>query len=101
MVRYCTLFMNELFTIFKGEFDEKNTIKNLKSIRKFYPELIDEFINWLSKYSLIDERNSEKYDNRILFDISNEREYKKAIITYLSGMTDKYIVRMYNTLISI
>ncbi len=101
MVRYCTLFMNELFNLLKGEFDEKNTIKNLKSIRKFYPELIDEFINWLSKYSLIDERNSEKYDNRILFDISNEIEYKKAIITYLSGMTDKYIVRMYNTLISI
>ena len=70
-------------------------------MKKFYPELIDEFIGWLSNFTNISERDNEKYTNKIVFDITKEKEYSKAIITYLSGMTDKYIVKMYNSLISI
>lgn len=101
MVRYCTLFMNELFVILKNEFDGENTIKNLKKMKKYYPELSIKFVEWLSNYSNIDIRENKNYDNKIIFDISKEKEYYRAIITYLSGMTDKYIVKMYNTLISI
>ena len=101
MVRYCTLFMNELFSILKKAYDGENTMKNLRKMKKFYPELIDEFIGWISNFSEITERDSEKYSNKIIFDVSNEKDYSKAIITYLSGMTDKYIVKMYNSLISI
>ena len=101
MIRYCTLFMNELFVILKNEFDGENTIKNLKKLKKYYPELATEFVGWLSNYADIDERNSEAYNNKIIFDVTNEKDYKMAIIIYLSGMTDKYIVKMYNTLISI
>ena len=101
MVRYCTLFMNELFTILKNAYDGEKTIRNLKKMKKFYPELIDEFIGWLSNFTNISERDNEKYTNKIVFDITKEKEYSKAIITYLSGMTDKYIVKMYNSLISI
>jgi dGTP triphosphohydrolase len=50
---------------------------------------------------MVENRDEAKYNNKIIFDITNEKEYKKAIISYLSGMTDKYIVKMYNTLISI
>ena len=101
MVRYCTLFMNELFSLLKSAYDEDNTIRNLKKMKKFYPELISEFIGWLSNYCEIDERDEDKYQNRIIFDISKEKDYSKAIITYLSGMTDKYIVKMYDSLIEI
>ena len=101
MIRYCTLFMNELFVILKNEFDGENTIKNLKKLKKYYPELSTEFVGWLSNYSEIDERNYDAYNNKIVFDITKEDDYKRAIIIYLSGMTDKYIVKMYNTLISI
>lgn len=101
MVRYCTLFMNELFSILKKAYDGENTMKNLRKMKKFYPELIDEFIGWISNFSEITERDPEKYSNKIIFNVSNEKDYSKAIITYLSGMTDKYIVKMYNSLISI
>ena len=100
MIRYCTLFMNELFVVLKNEFDGENTIRNLKRIKKYYPELSSEFVGWLSNYSEIDERDDDAYNNKIIFDITKEEDYKKAIILYLSGMTDKYIVKMYNTLIS-
>lgn len=101
MIRYCKLFMNELFSLLKKNYDEKNTIKNLKKMQKFYPELIGEFIGWLANFCEIDDREENKYSNKIIFDISNEKDYSKAIITYLSGMTDKYIVKIYNMLISI
>jgi dGTPase len=101
MIRYCTLFMNELFSLLKNQFDGENTVKNLKRFKKFYPELTTEFLGWISNYSILENRDEEKYNNKIIFDITNEKDYKKAIITYLSGMTDKYIVKMYNTLISI
>ena len=100
MIRYCTLFMNELYSILKGAYEGENTTKNLRKMKKFYPELSTEFLGWLANYSLIDERKEEEYNNKIVFDITKEEDFKKAIITYLSGMTDKYIVKMYNTLIS-
>ena len=100
MIRYCTLFMNEIFVVLKNEFDGENTIRNLKKLKKYYPELSAEFIGWLSNYSEIDERDDDAYNNKIIFDVTKEEDYKKAIIIYLSGMTDKYIVKMYNTLIS-
>ena len=100
MIRYCTLFMNELFVILKNEFEGENTIRNLKRLKKHYPELSSEFVGWLSNYSKIDERDFDAYDNKIVFDVTKENDYKKAILIYLSGMTDKYIVKMYNTLIS-
>ena len=101
MIRYCTLFMNEIFMLLKKAYDGKNTIKNLKKLEKFYPELISEFIGWLSNFCKTNEREENKYSNKIIFDISDEKDYSKAIITYLSGMTDKYIVKLYDSLISI
>ena len=101
MIRYCTLFMNELFSLLKSAYDGENTMKNLRKMKRFYPELISEFIGWLANYAEIEERVPEQYKNKIIFDITKEKDYAKAIITYLSGMTDKYIVKMYHSLIEI
>ena len=94
--------MNELFMVLKKVYDGENTMKNLRKLKKYYPELVTEFIGWLSNYSEIEERDSNQYyHNRLIFNIIEEKEYAKAIITYLSGMTDKYIVKMYQSLIEI
>ena len=99
-IRYFKLLINEVFYTLKNEFDEKNTIKNLKKMKRFYPSLSREFINWLSNYARIDERIEENYDNKIIYDLSNLQDYKKAIIDYISGMTDQYIISIYNEIIS-
>ena len=38
------------------------------------------------------------FKNEILFNISNEKDYYKAIIYYISGMTDQYAIRRYSDL---
>ena len=66
---------------------------------KFYPELAKEFLEWLCNYSDIEERQSENYDNKFVYDIENIEDYKRAIIEYISGMTDNYIRRIYNGIV--
>ena len=34
-----------------------------------------------------------------IFDISNEKDFSKAIISYISGMTDNFAIDMYNEII--
>ena len=83
-VRYFTVVMNEIFY----------------TLKQYYPVLSQEFATWLETYSNCDERDEEKYFNKIIYDLNDVKEYSRAIIDYMSGMTDQYIVRTYNEIIS-
>ena len=39
-------------------------------------------------------RKEEKYNNKILYDINKKEDYIRAILTYISGMTDNYIIKV-------
>ena len=41
-----------------------------------------------------------KYFNKVVYDLNNIKNYSRAIIDYISGMTDQYIVRVYNEIVS-
>ena len=99
-IRYFTVLMNEIFYTLKKEFEGENTIKNLKRMGKYYPILSEEFIGWLSNYTNIKERENSNYKNKIIYNLNNLEDYKKAIIDYMSGMTDNYIVKIYNEIVS-
>jgi dGTPase len=92
--------MNEIFYILKQEYNGTGTIRNIKKLKRYYPVLSQEFATWLETYSNCDERDEEKYFNKIIYDLNNPKEYSRAIIDYMSGMTDQYIVRTYNEIIS-
>lgn len=99
-IRYFRLVINEIFYTLKNEFAGKNTIKNLKKMKRYYPNLSSEFIEWLSRYSNIEERDTNIYRNKLLYDLSNLEDYERAIIDYISGMTDQYIINVYNEIVS-
>ena len=99
-VRYFTVVMNEIFYTLKQEYNGTATIKNIKKLKRYYPVLSQEFATWLETYSNCDERDEEKYFNKIIYDLNDVKEYSRAIIDYMSGMTDQYIVRTYNEIIS-
>lgn len=100
VIRYFTVLINEIFYILRNVYDGKNTIKNLHKLERYYPILSSEFSSWLSNYCLTEDRNSKEYDNKIIYDIENLEHYNMAIVDYLSGMTDLYIVQIYNELIN-
>ena len=66
-------------------------------MKKIHPEIFSSFERWLTDYWQY-ARKETNY-NDILFDIENERDYCKAIIYYISGMTDNFAIDTYNKII--
>lgn len=81
-VDYFKLILNKLYDFLKDTFENK------EKQRKICEILVDDFEEWLTSYY-----NFERCKSDI-------KEYSQAIIYYISGMTDKYAVQMYNKIIS-
>ena len=101
-MNYANLVMRTVYTFLKSYYCGMDTIKNLKKDTKLYTTIIVDFRKWLIKYSNIDLELKElrKYNNKVIYDINNPQDYKQAIIDFIASMTDKYIMRVYNELIS-
>lgn len=95
--RYFKILLNEIYYTLKSGFDGKNTLQKIENMKKTYPDIFTSFEEWLSNYWQYD-RNATNY-NDILFDIENEKDYCKAIIYYISGMTDNFAIDTYNKII--
>lgn len=96
--KYFNLVINQIYEILKNEYDGENTLNRLERLRKHYPNLICNFIEWIEKFWNI--RTDERYKNRMLYDMKNKEDYYRAILDYISGMTDNYAIEMYNEIIS-
>lgn len=93
---------NILYTYHKNSDENNNIIQLLKKDEKKYPKTINSFSHWLIKYSKISgiERPNQ-YQNKILYDFTNDdKAIIKSIIDFLSGMSDAYILQIFNELIS-
>ena len=86
-----TLILNTIYD------NLKETYSNKERILKVCPELVMDFENWISSYSNIN--RSENNKNSVVFNINNQKEYCKAVIYYISGMTDNFAIKMYNKII--
>ena len=99
-IRFFKVLMNELFYTLKKEYNGMNTIKNIKKMKRYYPELSERFANWLEKYCNTEDKDEKSFANKVIYDLNNEKDYYRAVIDYIAGMTDQYVVRIYNELIS-
>ena len=97
-IRYFKVVINELYYTLKNEFDGTNTLRKLKKMRKYYPNLSLEFTEWLSNY--IETEDRKKHKNKIVYNLNKIEDYERAIIDYISGMTDQYIISVYNEIVS-
>ncbi len=98
--RYFEIVINEIYSLLKSTFDYSNTLKNVKKLSKFYPKLSENFSSFLCLYYDFDNREELKVKNKILFNKESETDFYKAIIYYISGMTDNFAIDIYNEIIS-
>ena len=91
-VKYFKLVLNEIFDLLKESY------KNKDKMIKICPKLVDDFEDWLRDYWNLERSN--KCKNEVLFNMEDEKDYIRAIIYYISGMTDNYAIEMYNNIIS-
>lgn len=95
--RYFETILSEIYNTLKNVYDGKNTLKNINKMKKYYPQIFNEFEGWLANYWSMPRQNNLKND--CLFNIENEQEYLKAVIYYISGMTDNFAIDTYNKII--
>ena len=98
--RYFNLVINEIYNLLKSTYDGSNTLNNLKNLSITYPKLGNGFINFIYNYYDFGNRENLKLKNKILFSIDNVRDFYKAIIYYISGMTDNFAIEIYNEIIN-
>lgn len=99
-IRYFKVVMNEIFYTLKKAYNGTSTVKTIRKMKRYYPFLSEEFSNWLETYSNSIDRNEDNYCNKVIYDLNDINNYLRAIIDYMSGMTDQYIVRIYNEIVS-
>jgi dGTPase len=95
------LVINSLYKVLSETYAQKKQLREeLARLEKIYPSLFGAFNYWLMKYSDIDlaERKKTKFENTIVYDISSERDYKLAVLHYISSMTDQFAMKMFGEL---
>ena len=94
---YAEGVISSVFRFLYSFFDKENTMRNLKLKALQYPDILPEFSAWLSSY-VITENRDEKLQNHPIFNPSLREDYIKAIILYISGMTDHYLKKIHGAI---
>lgn len=97
--RYFDVVLNEIYSLLKSTFDSENTLVNVKNLSKFYPKLSETFSSFISYYYDFGNRESLKLKNKILFNTESKTDFYKAILYFISGMTDNFAIEIYNEII--
>lgn len=88
---YFELVINNIYDLLKS------TYSNREYGMKICKELVLNFEDWLKNYTYMQRNDNNK--NEAVFDLNSEKDYCRAIIYYISGMTDNYAIDMYNKII--
>ncbi len=78
----------------------------ISSALKYYPQLEKTFEDWLIKYTNYtpykdkDRKKILHYETKEVFNINELESYEKCVIEYISGMTDKFAILIFNEIIS-
>ena len=81
---------NSIFDNLHELYNDGNPLPILKEKKQCYPKLASTFSNYLDKYSDINPIRSKKHANEVIYSIKNKDAYKRAIVDFIAGMTDKF-----------
>ena len=96
-IEYFKIVLNQIYNTLKNTYEGDKTIDNIKSIRKFYPKLVCSFEEWIKNYWNLDRKNNSQND--IIINMNEKKDFYKAIVYYISGMTDNFAIDIYNEII--
>ena len=97
--RFFNLVLSEIYTTLKSCFNGSSAFESIKSLQKFYPKLYSNFSEFLRDYYDWSNREQLRLKNKILFRNSSETDFYRAIIYFISGMTDNFAMETYNEII--
>ena len=95
---YFNLVLNRIYITLKNLYSEKDIEKEFEKAQVFYPNFVTQFREWLYKYWNLTDRTNTNLRNKVLYRL-DEKSYCKAIIQFISGMTDNFAMDVYNEII--
>lgn len=98
-IRYFELILNEIYETLKKCFAGKETLDNLKKLNQISRKLSESFIGFIYNYYDYGNREKLNLENKVIFDVNSETDFYKCILYYISGMTDKFAIEVYNDII--
>lgn len=104
---YSALVIEQIFTALFALYDGKHTWILLDKNRHFTPMLIDSFEVWLARFCSSDivpegrlKEIALRCENiKIYQELSTPELYAQAILDYISGMTDRFAIKLFNELL--
>ena len=97
---YAFLALNKIFdTIFQTYKGEKTADEIIKA-SKFYP-FMQSFLHWIAQYWDLENEKAENLKNKNVYKIKDDKiDFARAIVDYISGMSDSYAEKVYRTIIN-
>lgn len=106
-IDYSKLVISTIFDVLFSLYEESDTWEQIDRKRVNSSTLCKSFKEWLADYTDISivpddlrERTSKKNNIKIYSRLETKQIYAQAIIDYISGMTDRFAVKVYNEIIS-
>ena len=96
-IEYFKIVINQIYNTLVEAYEGDRTIENIQKLKKHYPKLVESFDDWIANYWNLERKYNSKND--IIINIEERKEYCKAIIYYISGMTDNFAIDIYNEII--
>ena len=94
--KYFELVIEEIYSLFAGAYEGPDTFGRLKDMMRLYPEPCGRFLDWLVVFASL----VPGHENLPVYDLSDRKDYCRAVIHYISGMTDQFAIDTYNRIIS-
>jgi len=106
--RYAELIISEIFWTLLPLYSSEHTFENLKKQKAYYPLLMSSFEKWLAQYcdgDIVPEGELKSLalsaeNNKIYQRLEMKELYIKAMIDFISGMTDSFAIKIFNELIT-
>ena len=103
-LHYSELVLTQIFETLSSYYSAEHTWGMLEKDKKHTPKLIGSFERWLARYCLSEivpegelKNLSLKCENKKIYQKLETKEiYIQAIIDYLSGMTDRFAIDIFN-----
>lgn len=104
---YSELVLNQIFNTLLSMYDGKHTWSNLTDNKPFMPTLISSFEKWLSQYcdvtiiptGELKDLSLRCENGKIYQELQTKEIYVQAIIDFISGMTDRFAITVFNELV--
>lgn len=98
---FAEIALNKIFDTLFMAYDGEKTAERIASYSDIYP-FMSSFLHWIEQYWDLDRGNdSSRLRNKIIYFVRNSKtDYARAVIDYISGMSDQYLENVYRSIIN-